>query len=78
MRFLAVAADKPLLHANRRLCHHTSDYRAPDGIRREFISGIFSFLKANELPDNKTVPAVGHWEVTSRRLLSAAADCDDS
>lgn len=47
--------DKSLLHTNRRLCHHSSDYRALDGIWREFISGVISFLKANEFPDNKMV-----------------------
>lgn len=33
----------------------SSDYEALDGIWREFIAGVISFLKANELPDNKMV-----------------------
>lgn len=36
-------------------CHHSSDYWAQDGIWRELISGVISYLKANEFPDNKMV-----------------------
>lgn len=47
--------DKSLPRAKWRLFHHNSDYVALDGMWREFISGVISFLKANEFPDNKMV-----------------------
>lgn len=36
-------------------CHHSSDDWPQDGIWKESISGVISFLKANEFPDNKMV-----------------------
>lgn len=72
-----ILMDKLLLGANRRLCHRISHYQAPDGIWREFISGVISFLKANDFPHNKMVGqsqglVIGKW---NHVFLSVPAVC---